>query len=416
MPQVGQDLPSGKIVSWLKKVGDPVKKGDLVATVESEKATFEVEAEKSGVLLKVLYEEGAEVEVLKPIALVRENGETIDPSVKPPPASSAPLEAVSLGRLEARQRATTQPARPERIPVSPAARRLALEKGIDLKTIRGTGPGGRITSADIEAGITGTTVPAPATEALKPSHETGGDSAEAKAADSTVPFSRMRQQIADRLTQSKQTIPHFHLSVDVDMTPAVAWRTRYNQADGSQITFTDLIIKASAIALVRFPRMNAQVAKDHLVLKRSINIGVAVSVEDGLRVPVIPHADRLNLKDIARISKENAEQARKGKLSSFQEGTFTISSLGMHGIRNFLPIINPPQCAILAVGSIAKRVVAVGDSIRIRDIMTLTLAADHRAVDGVIAAKFLNEIKLVLEQIEQPCGSGAECSKRPVTP
>jgi pyruvate dehydrogenase E2 component (dihydrolipoamide acetyltransferase) len=393
MPQVGQDLPSARIVNWLKKVGDPVKKGEVVAVVESEKASFDVESETSGILLKVLFPEGAEVEVFKPIALVGEDGGTLEPSAKPSSSPAAPLEVVAPCEPKGVSRTIAVPVQSaprERISASPAARRRARETGVDLGTIHGTGPDGRIITADIEdrlAAATGQT--------------TRRESLGANRTDTTVPFSPQRRQIADRLTQSKQSIPHFYLSVDVDMTEALGWRTRYNQSTGLRVTCTDLIIKASALALDRFPRINSWVAKDRLILKQAVNIGVAVSVEDGVLVPVIPTADRQSLKDISRMAKENAEHARHGKLPATHKGTFTISSLGMHGIRSFLPIINPPECAILAVGTIAPRVTAADGSIRIRDVMDLTLAADHRAVDGVIASEFLNEIKSVLENLEK---------------
>lgn len=426
MPQVGQDIPTATILAWHKQVGDTVSRGDVIAEVESDKATFEVEADCDGVLSEILHEAGAEVEVFKPIGRIGAGtphtqavsphaehtgnaGDTTSsaPSATRPAAQSAPA-------------ATTTPVQPsfasasghasERIFASPLARRLAREHGIELRTLVGSGPGGRIKKRDVMRAARnapaashapdpgrGTAVPAaPSVPAVR------GDG------DIVEPFGRIRQRIAERLTASKRNIPHFYLFLDVDMTDAMAWRTAFNTAQARtanpvKVTITDLLIKATAHALTCEPTLNAHVEADKLIRKAAVNIGVATSTDDGLLVPVIADADRKSLTGIAIESKRNAAAARQGQLNLDPVGSFTISSMGMFGIRGFVPIINPPQCAILAVGAIEKRLapVEVGgvDAIAVRHMMTLTLAADHRAVDGVVGARFLNSIKDTLENL-----------------
>ena len=390
MPQVGQDITTAAIIEWKKKVGDPVEKGEVVAEVESDKAVFDVEVDESGVLLEILHQAGEEVEVLKPIAYLGQADER----------PSSPEQQGQNEAAAAPMRAGSEPSKsaaplPERRgnAASPTARRHAREHGIDLETVSGTGPGGRIVLADIEAAIasgeaTGGAASIPASPAQVPG-------------DIVVPFTRIEQRMADRLTMSKTSIPHFYLFIDVDMTEAVGWRERHNRSTGERITFTDLIIKATASALVEFPKMNAHVEKNRRVLKADINIGVATWVEAGLLVPVVPHADSKNLQEISARLKKNTAAAKRGVMELNHAGSFTITSLGMHGIKGFVPIINPPQCAILAVGAIESRVVPIRGGIGVREMATLILAADHRAVEGVGTASFLNKIKGDLENINE---------------
>ena len=387
MPQVGQDIPTATIIEWKKKVGDPVEKGEVIAEVESDKAVFELEADQSGVLLEILFQEGEEVEVLEPIAYLGQADEgpsppeqevVCEPSAAGATASNEPIKSAAPSSASGKN------------PASPTARRLAREHGVDLETVRGTGPGGRIIAADVEAAIMdGETDEAP-TLAPTPLEQGAGDT--------IVPLTRIKQRMADRLAMSKQTIPHFYLFIDVDMTEAAGWRETYNRSTEERITFTDLIIKATASALVEFPDMNAYAEKDRLVLKADINIGVATVVDEGLLVPVIPHADRKSLQEISALLKRNIEAAKRGIVAP-HAGSFTITSLGMYGIKGFVPIINPPQCAILGVGAIEQRVVPIRGGIGVREMVTLTVAADHRAVDGVRAASFLNKIKSDLENM-----------------
>lgn len=369
MPQVGQDIETATIVDWIKKENDSIQKGDIIATVESDKAAFDVEAYESGVLLKILYKEGDEVKVLTPIAYIGQPGEKVgtDPPAADTPSAPEDNIAPSMAEPKSEHRGPA---------ASPSARRLARGKGIDLKTVTGTGPGGRITKEDV----------------LNAAERTIGTEAE-----EVIPFSPMRAKIAERLTHSKQTIPHFILFTDIDMTEANTWRKQFNESQGIKITVTDMVVKAVANTLCEFPHMNAHVAHDKIILKKAVNIGVAVSVTDGLAVPVIVDANTKTLIQISLESRKNTEAIRKGKLLSNAIGSFTVSNLGMHAVDKFVPIINPPECAILALGQAVEKPAAVNGALCIRHIMTATLACDHRAVDGTDAARFMEAIKQHLE-------------------
>lgn len=378
MPQVGQDVETGVIVEWRVKENDQVEKGDVIALVESDKATFEVEAYESGTLLKILYNAGEEAKVLEPIAYIGQQGEKIEQQPEPASAEAAPTTASKKAEDETQISQSPK----EGASVSPSAKRIARQHDIDLAKIKGTGPKGRITKQDVLDAI-----------------ESAGDTGQpAVAGDQEIPFSKMRKRIAERLTKSKQTIPHFYLSIDVDMTAACRARADYNKQAQDKITFNDIIVKAVATGLAEFGALNTHSAEDKTILRKNINIGVAVSVDDGLLVPVIPDADQKSIQEISHISRDNAEGAKKGILKAQAVGTFTVSNLGMYSVNGFLPIINPPECAILGVGNIEKRAVALDDnSVGVRDIMTLALACDHRVVDGTYAAQFLNAVKNHLE-------------------
>lgn len=378
MPQVGQDIETAVLVEWTVAVGDTVKANDVIALVESDKATFEVEAMAEGVVLKQLLEQGEEGKVLEPIAYIGRPGEEIEEETARDNAK--PIEQTR--EVETSSTAGASPPADGHIAAAPAARRLARERGIDLSTVVGTGPNGRIVKDDVLAAISA--APAPPADGA-------GDTEE-------VPFTKLRRKIAERLTYSKQNIPHFYLYVDVDMRAALQWREAYNQKSAAKASITDLIVRAAAKSLTEYPRLNAHVVGDKLVVHKDINIGVAVSVEDGLIVPVVARADQLTLEQISRQVRESAEGARKGVLKSQAVGTFTISNLGMCQVGMFLPIINPPECAILGVGAISKHPHADTDgNLHVADMMTLALACDHRAVDGTYAAAFLNELKKNLE-------------------
>jgi pyruvate dehydrogenase E2 component (dihydrolipoamide acetyltransferase) len=368
MPQVGQDIKTARIGDWLRKEGQVVTEGEVIAVVESDKAAFDVEANTSGVLLKILYPEGEEAAVLTPIAYIGRPGESVAQTNRD--GATAP-EQEPCGCTQPAEDRTAQ--EEGRIAASPSARRLAREQDRDLQTVKGTGPGGRITKADILAVAANPPV------------------------DEVVAFSPMRARIAERLTRSQRTIPHFYLSTDVDMSEAVIWRRQFNENRQTRVTITDMIVKAAAAALSQYARMNAHVEPDRLILKREVNVGVAVSLEDGLIVPVIANADRKDLVEISDAARENAEAARAGRLKPQAVGSFTVTNLGMFAVDAFVPIINPPEAAILAVGAVAKRPAVVDDRIVARDLMTMVLACDHRAVDGTYAARFLGEIRRRLE-------------------
>lgn len=391
MPQIGQDSPRGKIVEWLKKENDPVAKGEVVLTVESDKAVFEITAERAGVLLKVLYPADTEVDILQPVAYIGDAGEKA-PGAAPAATAKPAAEAASVPAATPSPAPAATPPRTEAPPASPAVRRLARERNVDLQAVRGTGPGGRITLQDVEAAAR-PAAPAPSAPPV---------------GDTVVPFDRMRQRIADRLTQSVQTVPHFHLFIDVDMTAAQERRAAANRAPDAHLTVTDLLIKAAALSLREFPRLNAFVERDRMILKSRVNIGVATATGDGsaegaggLLVPVVPDADRLGLREISNLSRKISADARRGVIDLAQPATFTISSLGKYGVSRFLPIINPPEAAILAVGTIGPRLVpATGGGAAQREMMSLTLACDHRAVDGTYAARFLQALQRRLETLD----------------
>jgi len=370
MPQIGENLRTGHIVEWLKQENDPVEKGEVVLAVESEKAVFEVEAETSGVLAKILHQAGEEVEVFATLAYIGRPGEVFEEQEEAPAekvaAPAGPLAAPPLG-------AGSRP----RTFASPSARRLARELKVDLVRVQGSGPGGRIVKRDILAAAS-TAAPG----------------------DRIVPFGRLRQRIAERMTLSKQTIPHFYLFADVDMTAALTWREQVKGGSGVRISITALIIRAAARALRQFERMNAHVEMDRLILKEGIHIGVATAVDDGLLVPVVAEADKKSVVEIDAICRENAAAAGRGAVKPHPEATFTITNLGMYDITRFLPIINPPECAMLAVGAVEERVVSMDRAIGVRQVMTLTLACDHRGVDGTYAARFLNRVKHFLENLD----------------
>ena len=288
MPQIGQDIEAGTIVQWRKRQNDPVEKGEVILVVESEKAAFDVEAEASGVLLKILHDEGEQVAILQPVGYIGQPGERFEPQ-----AAAAPGEPAETRRQEPQPAVAGPHPKGERLLASPAARRIAQEHGLDLASLRGSGPGGRITQDDVLAAVA-----------------TVGTAAGGQ--DTIVPFGKIRRRVAERLTASKRTIPHFYLFADVDMTAAQAWRRRFNAEHSAHLTVTDLVIKAAAVALRGFPRLNAHVEAQRLIVKKGIHVGVAVAVAEGLLVPVIADADKKPLPEISRLAKDSAEAARRG--------------------------------------------------------------------------------------------------------
>jgi pyruvate dehydrogenase E2 component (dihydrolipoamide acetyltransferase) len=397
MPQVGQDILTGILTEWRIKVGDTVKKGDIVAVVESDKASFEVEAFESGMVLELLYNEGDEAKVFEPILYLGEPGESVETENTKVDVE----EPQSLGKdksvFQVEENRTTAESK---IFSTPSARRIAREHGLDVAGIKGSGPNGRIIKQDILNAV----------EALKNREEKIADNIpSATQADfqslvsapdrEEIPFSRMRQRIAEKLLLSKRTIPHFYLFMDVDMTDVLSWRSLFNKSGSQKISVNDILIKATAATLTYFPRLNAHVSDSKLILLKDINIGIAVSVEDGLLVPVIPNADKKNVQEISMLSQQLSAGAKMGILKSNAIGSFSISNLGMFSVNRFLPIINPPEVAILGVGKIEKRVVPLEqNAIGVREYLTLSLACDHRAVDGVYAANFLDRLKEFLEK------------------
>ncbi len=389
LPQVGQDLETAVIVEWHVKEGDHIQKGDIVAIVESDKAIFEVEAFESGTILKLLYEEGDEGKVLQPIALIGEPEEKLE-NGKDEDIAPIPIER-DIQEKPANKK--TEPTAGLKQFSTPSARRIAREYNVDLSSIRGSGPAGRILKKDVLA-----FVESHKEEPVKIADAPYGQPSEQ---DQEILFSKMRQGIADRLVQSKQTIPHFYLFMDVDMTAALAWRAAHNRNSEIKITVNDLIVKGVARALEKFPRMNAHVASDRLIVRKDVNVGMAVTLSDGLVVPVIQNADRKNIYEISTTVRENATKAKTGVMKAPAPATFTVSNLGMYDIDSFLPIINPPECAILGVGNVKKQFIPLQDhSITVREMMKLSLACDHRAVDGTYAAQFLKAVRDFLKNFQ----------------
>jgi len=349
----------------------------------------EMEAFEAGVMKQILVKEGETVPVGQPIAVLETlEAEEMPPVTAPPPSEAAPaIEEKPLAPPEA-----------ERVKASPLARRMAEEKGIDLSRIQGTGPDGRITESDVEDYLRQTqaaAAPPPVIEAPSPP----------KPPAIEVPteereLSRMRKTIAERMARSKQTIPHFYVTSEVEMDWASRMRDELNMDESqTKVSFTDMVIKACALALAGFPEVNASYSEDKLLMHEEINIGLAVALEDGLIAPVVHNADRKSLRRIASETKELAQRARENNLraTDYTGGTFTVSNLGMFDVESFAAIINPPESATLAVGTIREVPVVVDGQVAVSKRMKATISADHRVLDGAVAAKFLQEVKRRLE-------------------
>ena len=401
MPQMGYDMQEGTVVRWLKAEGSEVKGGEPIAEIETDKAVVEFEAYASGVLHKILVPEGTTVPVGQAIAIIGAEGESVDEAVAAAVAKAPTVETPAPPTPAPPAKATVPsdgapPVPAAQVRASPVARRIAEERGIDLAQVVGTGPGGRVTKDDVLAVEPGQAVAEDATptEVAEP--------APRAAPGEVIPLSRMRQQIARVTVRSKQEKPHFYVSADIDVTRAMELRHEVNQAlekEGVRITVNDLVIKACVEALKKYPKFNAYLQDDGIHMNEEINIGVAIAEEEGLIVPAIMDCASKSLKDIAAASKDLAERAKSGALhpQEYTGGTFAISNLGMFDVTSFVAIIHPPQSAVLAVGTVTKKPVVRDDEITIAQMMTATLSADHRIVDGAEGAQFLIEVKRLLE-------------------
>jgi pyruvate dehydrogenase E2 component (dihydrolipoamide acetyltransferase) len=430
MPKMGDSMEEGKILQWIKKEGDPVKKGEMIAEVETDKVNIEIEAFASGVLRKILVPEGASAPVGAEIALIGAPNEPLPENLggngagttktatmsTPEPARPSTSGASSATAVATQTQSTTaQTANAQgRIFISPLARRVAIENQLDYATLQGTGPNGRIIKMDIEAAINrqqSATTPAvaPQAEPVTPLTEQPLPQPVLVARDSgeviEIPLTAMRRTIARRLSQSMQTAPHFYVTSVIDTEKLAAFRQQTNEYAAKdpapiKVSFNDLIVKAVAKALVRMPQVNVSFAEDRLLQKKQVHIGVAVALEQGLIVPVLRNADQRSILDIARETRRLADAAREGKLrpEEFSGGTFTVSNLGMFDVDSFTAVINPPESAILAVGSITPTPVVVDGQVVVRNRMKVTLSSDHRAIDGAMAARFLQEVKRLLEE------------------
>ncbi|MBV9231313.1 MAG: 2-oxo acid dehydrogenase subunit E2 [Chloroflexi bacterium] len=424
MPKMGDTMEEGKILRWLKKEGDQVKRGDPLAEVETDKVNIEIESFASGVLRKILIPEGASAPIGASIALVGTADEPLPASAggaatesRTATNGSAPkaeqLKPSATPALVATSQTTAPAAAPGRgrIFISPVARRLAEEHQLDYTQLQGTGPNGRIIKLDIEAALA-TRPQAPAVQPaplfepyMEPATEPLATTAFTGAGDVEIPLTAMRRTIARRMSQSMQAAPHIYVTSVIDTGKLAALRQQINEfaatePDPIKVSFDALIVKAVALALVRMPEINVSFAEDRLIQKQQINIGVAVSLEQGLIVPVVRNANQRGILDIAREIRRLAEAARTGKLrpEDFSGGTFTISNLGMYEVDSFTAVINQPEAAILAIGSIVPTPVVVDGQVVVRDRMKVTLSADHRAIDGAPAARFLQQIKRLLEE------------------
>jgi len=424
MPALSPTMEEGTLAKWLVKEGDSVSSGDLLAEIETDKATMEFEAVDEGVIGKILIPEGSEgVKVNTPIAVLLEEGENAAdipraPAAKPAPASaaSATAGAPAVTAAPPAQSAprsapqpATQPVGGTRIFASPLARRIAAEKGLDLGQLTGTGPHGRIVKADVEGAAkapppAAAAAPAPAPLAAGPQAETVLKMYQDREY-TEIPLDGMRKIVAARLTEAKQTIPHFYLRRDIRLDALLALRSKMNkqlETRGIKLSVNDFIIKACALALQQVPAANAIWAGDRIVQLKPSDIAVAVAVEGGLFTPVLKDAETRSLSSLSTQMKDMATRARERKLApeEYQGGSFSISNLGMYGIDNFDAVINPPQGAILAVGAGKKKpVVDEAGEITAATVMSVTLSVDHRVIDGALGAELLQAI---VENLENP--------------
>lgn len=440
MPKLSDTMTVGTLVNWLKKEGDRVVTGEMIAEIETDKATMELEAFDEGILLQQLVKPGEQVPCGTPIAAIGEEGEKVDPNAlaqKAPPPSEAPApegkkakqeevptsfeegeehaaeyeeKSRKPGAVSAPAKAEAAPETGGRLRVSPLARRLAAERGVSLENVQGSGPGGRILKADVLAAAErgpGPTAPAAARAAGAPPPVPAFAPGAGIAEEKTTPVSNMRATIARRLVESKTQIPHFYLEIEVDAEPLLTLRQKVNQSleqvapeqGGGRLSLNDFVLKACAESLRRVPAANASWQDDAIHQHPSADISFAVAIEDGLITPVIRQAHNKTVRQISAEVKSLAWKAKNKKLKpeEFTGGTFCVSNLGMYGIDRFSAIINPPNSAILAVGATRKIPVVKDDQIVIGQRFSLTLSGDHRVVDGAVGAQFLSALRDLLE-------------------
>lgn len=406
MPALSPTMTEGNLAKWLKKEGDKVKPGEVIAEIETDKATMEVESADSGILGKILVAEKTEgVKVNQLIGVLLEAGEDISAadaiiakhSVGTPAPAMIAVKSEPIPAKSETSHPTTACASASKVFASPLARRIASNEGLDLNSINGSGPKGRIIKADV---LSAKSAPKACTKMA--SFGVGRNAQESY----VEPLSQMRKVIAKRLVESKQTVPHFYLSVDCNIENLIALRqeinTRATQSDGSssyKISVNDFVIKASAQALKTIPQANASWSENGIIFYNNIDISVAVAIADGLITPIIKNADQKSLSHISAEMKDLANRAKQNALKpeEFQGGGFSISNLGMYAIKEFKAIVNPPQACILAVGASEKRAVVINNEIKIAEVMTVSISCDHRVVDGALAAQLLNAFKAFIE-------------------
>lgn len=406
MPQMGFDMTEGKVARWLKKVGDPVKQGEAIVEIETDKVNIESEAFGDGVLREILVGDGTTVPVGAMIGIIGTPDEDLT-AIKAEAGLAPAAVATPAVKAEAAVSATAAPASAQvsgdgRIKASPLAKRIAQEKGVSLAQLNGTGPGGRIVKRDVDAALTA--MPVAAAPVIMPIVAAPSPilAPSVLKAEEVTP-TKLRQTIAKRMTASKQTVPHFYVTSEIDMAEAMALRAKLNALvdEASKISVNDMVVKAAALALTKFPAINASYGDNVIVRHGAVNMGIAVAMEQGLITVVVSDADRKPLPQIAREARDIAARAKNGKArpEELQGSTFTVSNLGMFGeIDSFVAIINPPEAAILAVGTTRDVPVVRNGQIVPGKTMKVTISADHRVTDGAEAAKFLQEVKKNLEE------------------
>src|SRR6266566_2102061 len=396
MEALSPTMEEGRLVKWNKHEGDPVKSGDTLAEVETDKAVMELVARADGQLLKVMVPEGTTVPVGNVVAWIGKPGEKVDGAgstvqgaAKPAPAAATPKPAPAPAPVATATDAT-------RVKASPLARRIAKDAGVDLKLVQGSGPGGRVIKRDVEAGApqARAVAAAPAPRSVLP--------APSGAPYEDVPLSQIRKTIAKRLVASIGPIPHFFLTTEIDMERAAEAREALNKQlgeEGGKISFNDIVIKAVALALVQHRACNAWFQEDHIRYWNEVHIGMAVAIEDGLITPVIRNADMKSLREIAAEARELAGRARNRRLKpeEYTGATFSVSNLGMFDIDQFTAVINPPESGIVAIGSVVPKAVPDGDRVVVRRRMRATMSCDHRVIDGATGAAYMKTLKQMLE-------------------
>lgn len=397
MPKLSDTMTEGTLVRWLKKEGDTVAAGDILAEVETDKATMEMESFDDGVLKEIYVKEGGKIGVGQKIALILAEGESADAPADKPAAKAEAKSDAPASKASPTPAAAATPAAPApagRVKASPLAKKVAAERGVSLEGVTGSGPGGRIIEKDVPTAGSAPKAAVPAPIKLE---KTGGD-------EKRIELSGMRKIIAERLLASKTQIPHFYLSVEVDAAPLMRLRKEVNAANEAaeqpKITVNDFVLLAVARAAQQCPKVNAAWGGDHVMEYASVNISVAIAVEDGLVTPVIRNAQTLSLREISTAVKDLAVRARSKKLKpeEYAGGTITVSNLGSYGIEQFYAIVNPPQAAILAVGAIVKKaIVTAKDEIVVGQRMTVSLSGDHRVVDGAVGAEYLTALRKLIE-------------------
>jgi pyruvate dehydrogenase E2 component (dihydrolipoamide acetyltransferase) len=422
MPALSPTMKEGKITRWIKKEGDKISSGEAIAECETDKSNLEIEAYEDGFLVKVLVKEGETATVGAPIGFIGEKGEKVDASAAaapkgetaaaaPPPAPAAQKkpEASPPATVPSRAPAAPRPASGQVVPLRPApepqggdgrlrasplARKMAEQQGLDLAALQGSGPQGRIIKRDIEEAMS---QGGAARKVVPPVHL--GAAAFERREPQMVPMSSMRKVIAQRMTEVKPGVPHFYLTVHVEMDAALKIRDEAKALD-SKVSVNDIVLKAAAVALRNVPKMNVSLQGDRIQQFSNVDVGIAVAIEDGLITPVLRDADLKGLAQISAEVRDLAERARRKALKpqEYSGGSITVSNLGMYGISEFVAIINPPQSGIIAVGAVEERPVAREGQLVVRRMMTATLSGDHRIVDGALGAEYLKEFKTLLER------------------